>query len=405
VLVLVISAVTLGAGLSPSSSTIQAATCAPKLGPGIPPPAAVPSGVDGFHAAWYGQSGYQSLCPGQLASAVVAFYNSGSLGWVSGRMGEAAYLGTWNPEPGQDRPSPIGGDGQFGSPATGWPRYNRVAAQPAAYVGPGQVAWFQFIVRAPSTAGTYRLALRPLIEGATWMEDYGVFWVFTVLPADGGGGATPTPSGTPAPSPPNTPAPTPTSPTTGGTCMEVIGFSQTQQWYYGGAPGFDQFLSQMPPGGTQLRWQGGASIDAWADPGFWPALANACVSGSSNPDRVVLNISGAASSDVTWWHDQSALAVRNLRSHLGSVRTIYLQPVVGGPGHGACFIGGTQVRATFNEPYIRQAIDLLVAEGVGAWGANPLVRTCADYADDIGHLTDDAKGPIATVVGAFYHGR
>jgi hypothetical protein len=192
---------------------VLGATCSPTQGPGIPPPANVPLGIPGFHAAWYGQSGYQSLCPGQTATAVVAFYNSGSLGWVSGRMGEMAYLGTWGPEPGQDRASPLGGDGQLGSPATGWPRYNRVAAQPAPYVGPGQVAWFQFTMLAPQTPGTYRLALRPLVEGATWMEDYGVFWVFTVLPADGGGGGggspTPTPMITPTPTPMITPTPTP----------------------------------------------------------------------------------------------------------------------------------------------------------------------------------------------------
>jgi hypothetical protein len=194
------------------------ATCTPTQGPGIPPPVSVPLGIPGFHAAWYGQSGYQSLCPGQTASAVVAFYNSGSLGWVSGRMGEMAYLGTWGPEPGQDRASPLGGDGQLGSPATGWPRYNRVAAQPAAYVGPGQVAWFQFTMLAPQAPGTYRLALRPLVEGATWMEDYGVFWVFTVLPAEGGGGGggggspTPAPSGTTTAAPSPTPTASPTSP-------------------------------------------------------------------------------------------------------------------------------------------------------------------------------------------------
>jgi hypothetical protein len=110
----------------------------------------------------------------------VAYYNSGSQGWVSGRMGEVAYLGTWGPEPGQDRPSPLGGDGLFGSPNTGWPRYDRIAVQPTGYVGPGQIAWFQFTIQAPATPGVYRLYLRPLIEGATWLEDYGVFWVVTV---------------------------------------------------------------------------------------------------------------------------------------------------------------------------------------------------------------------------------
>src|SRR5207244_3187080 len=59
------------------------------------------------------------------------------------------------------------------------------AVQPAPYVGPGQVAWFQFTIQAPLVPGTYRLYLRPLVEGATWMEDFGVFWLVTVLNPDG----------------------------------------------------------------------------------------------------------------------------------------------------------------------------------------------------------------------------
>src|SRR5438874_819521 len=162
-----------------------AASCVMDIGPGIPPPPAAPSKLPGFHAAWYGQSGYMRLCPGDMATATLAYYNSGSLGWVAGRLGEAAYLGTWESEPGQDQPSILGGDGQLRSPATAWPRYNRVAQQPAPYVGPGQVAWFQFTVQAPANPGTYRLYVRPLIEGATWLEDIGVFWQVLVLNADG----------------------------------------------------------------------------------------------------------------------------------------------------------------------------------------------------------------------------
>ena len=158
----------------------QAATCTSSVGPGIPPPASVPSGVPGFHASWFGQSGYMTLCPGDTATATVAMYNSGSFGWVKGVLGQVAYLGTWNPIPGQDQPSAIGGDGQLGSPNTGWPRYNRPSVQPADYVGPNQVSWFQFGIRAPLTPGTYDLYIRPLIEGAQWMEDIGVFWYVTV---------------------------------------------------------------------------------------------------------------------------------------------------------------------------------------------------------------------------------
>jgi hypothetical protein len=166
-------------------ATPAGAACIPDVGPGIPPPASPPAKLPGFHAAWHGQTGYMRLCPKGTATATLAYYNSGSFGWVAGRMGEAAYLGTWTSEPGQDQPSILGGDGQRGSPATGWPRYNRIAAQPAPYVGPGQVAWFQFTVQAPTMPGTYRLYVRPLIEGATWLEDVGVFWQVLVLNPDG----------------------------------------------------------------------------------------------------------------------------------------------------------------------------------------------------------------------------
>jgi uncharacterized lipoprotein YddW (UPF0748 family) len=155
-------------------------TCQRTDGPGIAAPARVSSGLAGFHASWYGQSGYSTLCPGERSTAVVAYYNSGTRGWLADTMGQVAYLGTWNPEPGQDRASRLGGDGDAGSPDTGWPRYNRVAAQPAEWVGPNQVAWFQFTIVAPSAPGTYRLAIRPLVEGAQWMEDFGVFWIVTV---------------------------------------------------------------------------------------------------------------------------------------------------------------------------------------------------------------------------------
>ncbi|MEK6224808.1 MAG: hypothetical protein AABM40_00785 [Chloroflexota bacterium] len=173
------------ASVFPPAARAAAATCTPDIGPGIAPPSATPTKLPGFHAAWYGQSGYMRLCPGGTAQATLAYYNSGSRGWVAGKMGEAAYLGTWQSEPGQDQPSTLGGDGQLGSPATGWPRFNRIAQQPAAYVGPGQVAWFQFALQAPSLPGTYRLYVRPLIEGAEWLEDIGVFWQVLILNPDG----------------------------------------------------------------------------------------------------------------------------------------------------------------------------------------------------------------------------
>ena len=171
-------------GAFPAAPVARAATCTDTVGPSIaPPPAsALVTGLPGYRAQFYGQSGYPTLCPGSVSTATIAFHNSGSLGWFLGSA--PAYLGTWGPEPGQDRPSILGGDGTLGSPAAGWPSVNRLARQPAAYVGPGQVAWFQFTVKAPTTPGVYRLGIRPLVEGKQWLDDYGVFWYVTVKQDD-----------------------------------------------------------------------------------------------------------------------------------------------------------------------------------------------------------------------------
>lgn len=164
-----------------------AVTCTDAVGPGIAGPGQVKTGLPGYHAAWYGQSGYPTLCAGHTVTATVAFLNTGSLGWYRDRPGAAALLGTWGPEPGQDKPSSLG--------AASWPAPDRPALQSAAYIAPGQVSWFQFAVRAPATAGTYTIALRPLIEGTQWMEDEGVHWTVTVKASE----EPPAPAATPAP--------------------------------------------------------------------------------------------------------------------------------------------------------------------------------------------------------------
>src|SRR5438552_16914367 len=115
----VLLAVALVVATLAQSRAVVALTCTDQAGPGIPPPTSLSPKLPGYHAAWYGQSGYMRLCPGDNATATLAYYNSGSRGWVGGRLGEAAYLGTWAIEPAQDPPSIRVGEGAHGSPATG----------------------------------------------------------------------------------------------------------------------------------------------------------------------------------------------------------------------------------------------------------------------------------------------
>jgi peptidoglycan/xylan/chitin deacetylase (PgdA/CDA1 family) len=161
----------------PPALTVAQVACTDSVAPGVAPVAAT-AGIEGAHAALYARSGFPTLCPGSTTTVTIAFENTGSLGWY----GNAA-LGTWGPEPGQDRASALGGDGTSGSPTTSWSRSNRPAIQSTPYVGPGQVMWFQFGVQAPSTPGTYKLGLRPLLEGQQWLEDPGLTF-YVLVKAD-----------------------------------------------------------------------------------------------------------------------------------------------------------------------------------------------------------------------------
>ena len=60
-------------------------------------------------------------------------------------------------------------------PVCGYLSAGFAGRQTTTYVAPGQQGWFIVNLTAPDQPGTYRLHLRPLIEGVTWLEDSGVF--------------------------------------------------------------------------------------------------------------------------------------------------------------------------------------------------------------------------------------
>jgi hypothetical protein len=225
-----------------------------------------------------------------------------------------------------------------------------------------------------------------------------------------GTAATPPPTPTPTPTP--TPAPTPTPGPGGFTCTEVIGYSQTSNWYSTDVP--NGFESAVVDPRYQLRYQLGAAIHFWADPTFvgWGASTfSTCAAGWAAPDRVIMDVSeDFFINDGDPTHDLSRVvadirdAVATIRQTYPAVREIYLQPVVGGPNHTVCILNSRPIRASSNHPYIDQAIAQVVGGTVLA-GPSPEVRTCADYLDDglyVGHLIEGAKGPIGQAIGSFY---
>lgn len=126
----------------------------------------------GYHSRWASQSSYPTLAPGAVSGALsIQFTNTGTRAWVKGTVGQQANLGV------------VGDDGSWAGLGVGWLSANRVAAQSEASVAPGAVGTFSFQLRAPAVPGVYRIAVRPVIDGTTWMEDDGVYLVVTVASA------------------------------------------------------------------------------------------------------------------------------------------------------------------------------------------------------------------------------
>jgi hypothetical protein len=116
-----------------------------------------------YHTAFYTQSAFPTIAPGQTAEWVIALTNTGTTGWDLGQA-TPVRLGTWSP---QDAPS------MLASPA--WIAPNRPAQQTTTWVGPGQQAWFRVQLQAPSAPGVYRLYVRPVIDGTMWLENVGAY--------------------------------------------------------------------------------------------------------------------------------------------------------------------------------------------------------------------------------------
>jgi uncharacterized protein YkwD len=125
----------------------------------------------GLHSAWMSQTQVPAMQPASTSQATLLFRNTGTKTWTKGVAGSQVALG-------------VNGDSAAFSALgmnVGWPSANRVAVQNEASVGPGSVASFTFSLKAPLSAGTVRIPLRPVIDGVAWLEDQGVFVPVTTV--------------------------------------------------------------------------------------------------------------------------------------------------------------------------------------------------------------------------------
>jgi len=134
------------------------------------PTPSVPSD-NGLHSAWTSQTQVPAMQPASTSQVTLLFRNTGTKTWTRGLAGSQVALG-------------VNGDTTAFSTLgmnVGWPSANRVAVQNEGSVGPGAIASFTFTVKAPFSAGTVRIPLRPVIDGVAWLEDQGVFVPVTTV--------------------------------------------------------------------------------------------------------------------------------------------------------------------------------------------------------------------------------
>lgn len=117
----------------------------------------------GFHSAWVGQDPYPVLAPGATVSYTLRFRNTGTQTWQRGVAARQVNLGIANDST------------AFAEMNVGWITANRPATAAETSVAPGATATFTFTIKAPATPGSYRLPLRLVADGVTWLEDQGVF--------------------------------------------------------------------------------------------------------------------------------------------------------------------------------------------------------------------------------------
>ena len=152
------------APVSRAAAPVTQAAFAPR----VAQPAAVAIPTDsGYHARWSAQSADPKLASGEVATLVVALENTGARGWST----DLVKLGTNDPR-----------DGDRSELAVEWLSANRLASTTTNYVGPGEVGWFKFMLRAPAANGDYRLSVQGLVEGVSWLEDDGIFFTIHVIP-------------------------------------------------------------------------------------------------------------------------------------------------------------------------------------------------------------------------------
>jgi hypothetical protein len=177
---------------------------------------------------------------------------------------------------------------------------------------------------------------------------------------------------------------------------EIIGFSQTYQWYTGQPfyfpvkditfkPGKDFLSTYNFAYNCQARFGFGGDITKWLDESFIGYEGHVSHNIHKEPNqiqRLIFNISGETRTLEEWVQDIEKVVVILLTKYT-NLKELFLQPVIGGINE------KSNIRAVRNQPYIVDAIKIVIGKK-----DNTLLREGAviklkdeEFSDMIGHLT------------------
>lgn len=112
--------------------------------------------------------GLHNLVPNQTAYVGFTAKNTGNVTWRKDGP-NPVHIGTTHP---YDHASVLCGEGWLGC--------NRPARMIEQSVAPGQIATFEFSIKAPSSKGNYLTYFNPVVEGITWMNNIGFNYSISV---------------------------------------------------------------------------------------------------------------------------------------------------------------------------------------------------------------------------------
>jgi hypothetical protein len=129
-----------------------------------------------YRAQFVSQNSYPTLKRNESYQFEVKLKNTGVSVWQRGTVN----LGTDRP---RDRIPGFIREDLVGRNPSGWMKENRVVLVEES-VPPGGIGTFRFWYTVPpdKAFGTFREYFRPVADGITWMDDWGIFWDVAVVP-------------------------------------------------------------------------------------------------------------------------------------------------------------------------------------------------------------------------------